>query len=251
MSNNLVIEPYNPTPVWMIWKFWIGLIIWLMIAFFIFILLMVFWGLFDEAIRSTMWGNASANPVLSLIIMIIAFLAAFLWNVMVWIIYNLFFNNKYYDLGKTLSLVSIINIFLFFIMALIYVVYNSNAEVLFLVLAFHIFFAVFLSITIMEIATNPNYSWVHMIWATIWLIISILIFLIVYNTLNIGIWDWIEMLFILPPLLSYTIVPLLHSLWEKLYYKFYEAGNNFLYIPSIDEVLVNEEDEDDVNVENL
>jgi len=46
----------------------------------------------------------------------------------------------------------------------------------------------------------------------------------------------IKMLIAIPPLLSYTIIPFAFSLREKLYYKFYEMGNNFLYIPSLSEV---------------
>lgn len=43
-------------------------------------------------------------------------------------------------------------------------------------------------------------------------------------------------LMLLPAILSYTVIPLVHSIWEKIYYKFYEMGNNFFYIPSLSEV---------------
>jgi hypothetical protein len=36
--------------------------------------------------------------------------------------------------------------------------------------------------------------------------------------------------------------------FEKIYYKLYEVGNDFLYVPSISEVLVDEEEVDEVNV---
>ncbi len=248
--KGIIIEPSNPTPMGLIWKTTIGLFVGLAIAFFIFIMVMVFGGIFDATIRAAVAGEGTTNPILALIVMIIAFIAAFLWNIMVWITYNLFFNNKYYSLWKILSLISIMNIFLFFIVAFLYIIFNSDATVLFLILAFHIFFAVFISYTIIEIFSNPNYSGVHIIWTTIWLSFAILIFLIFYKSINIGVWwDSIELLLVLPPILSYTLIALLHWLWEKLYYKFYEMWNNFLYIPTIEEVLVNEEDVDEINVE--
>lgn len=249
MSNsNIFIEPANPSAMWLMWKTLIWVIIWILIAFFIFVMLMVFGWLFYEAIRMTVSWNVWANPVLPLIIMIIAFIAALLWNILVAVIYNLFFNYKYYDIWKMLSLSSIINILIFFIVAAIYLIYNKNPEVLLLILAFHIFFAVFISYIIMETSTNPNYAWVHIIWATIWVTISVFIFLVAYKSVNVSVWVWIERLFILPPILSYIIIPLFHWLREKLYYKFYEWWNNFLYIPSLDEVMVDEEEVEEVNV---
>jgi hypothetical protein len=45
------------------------------------------------------------------------------------------------------------------------------------------------------------------------------------------------------------VIPFISTLWEKIYYKFYEMGSDFLYIPSISEVLVDEEEVDEVNVD--
>jgi hypothetical protein len=52
---------------------------------------------------------------------------------------------------------------------------------------------------------------------------------------------------ILPPVLAYTLVPFGSGIWEKIYYKFYELGNNGFYIPSIGER--DEEEGDDTNQE--
>lgn len=62
---------------------------------------------------------------------------------------------------------------------------------------------------------------------------------------------------LVPPIVGYTLIPFGSGIWEKIYYKFYELGNNGLYIPSATEV---EEEEtsapgtstsggDDINVE--
>jgi hypothetical protein len=59
-----------------------------------------------------------------------------------------------------------------------------------------------------------------------------------------------HLLLALPPVLIYATLPLFHGMWEKLYYKFYSAGNNFFYIPSLSEVTVDEEEYEEVLVED-
>jgi len=59
----------------------------------------------------------------------------------------------------------------------------------------------------------------------------------------------VRILLALPPVLAYFCLPLLHSTWEKIYYKFYSMGNNFFYIPSLNEVMIDSEEDDDVEVE--
>ena len=54
---------------------------------------------------------------------------------------------------------------------------------------------------------------------------------------------------ILPPVLAYALIPLGSGIWEKIYYKFYELGNNGFYIPSISER--EEEMEEDSNSEEV
>lgn len=54
---------------------------------------------------------------------------------------------------------------------------------------------------------------------------------------------------ILPPLLAYTLVPFGSGIREKIYYKFYELGNNGFYIPSIGEREEEFEEDDSTNQE--
>ena len=61
--------------------------------------------------------------------------------------------------------------------------------------------------------------------------------------------DKIFFLMLTPCITAYTFVPFVHALWEKMYYKSYEVGNNFLYIPSLQEVTIKEEDMDS-NMDN-
>lgn len=48
---------------------------------------------------------------------------------------------------------------------------------------------------------------------------------------------------LVPPILGYTLIPFGAGIREKVYYKFYELGNNGFYIPSAAE----SDDEDSEN----
>ncbi len=50
------------------------------------------------------------------------------------------------------------NSILLFFFAPIYLVFASQVDILFLVLGFHVIFAIFISATQIEICTNPRYS---------------------------------------------------------------------------------------------
>jgi len=67
----------------------------------------------------------------------------------------------------------------------------------------------------------------------------------------------IYLFMLLPPILGYTIIPFGAGIREKIYYKFYEIGNNGFYIPSVTESDDEESEEtgnkdgsEDINVES-
>lgn len=62
---------------------------------------------------------------------------------------------------------------------------------------------------------------------------------------------------LLPAVLGYALMPFGAGIRDKIYYKFYELGNNGFYTPSLEETEDESNDEDttggnseDVNVEN-
>lgn len=75
-----------------------------------------------------------------------------------------------------------------------------------------------------------------------------LIFAVAYKIIDVNEGSSVNVLLSLPPVLAYCFIPFWHGIREKIYWKFYEAGNNFFYIPSLNEVLVDEQDVDDVEV---
>ncbi|HBB03601.1 TPA: hypothetical protein DCZ39_01690 [Patescibacteria group bacterium] len=61
---------------------------------------------------------------------------------------------------------------------------------------------------------------------------------------------------LLPPVLGYALIPFGAGIREKIYYKFYELGNNGFYIASVTETDDEETDgtdttnsSDDINIE--
>ena len=92
----------------------------------------------------------------------------------------------------------------------------------------------------------------HLIWSTFWFCISIFVFLLIRKyTDPTNLSKQASILLSVPPLLAYSLIPFLHSIWEKIYHKFYSMWNNFFYIPTIDEILVNEEDNDEIEVDDM
>lgn len=251
MSDKLLtIEPNKPSGSELWIKSWVGLVIWIGIAFFIFVCLILVGSMFQEALRNRLIETVSTvNPLLPLILIVIAFLATLIGNIMTTWIYSLLFGQKYYDFSKMIYLVSVNNIILFFLFAPIYIIYYNRIEVLFMVLWFHIFFSVFLSNVSLDISSNPNYAGVALIGSAAGLSLSLVLFGVLFKTVDLSQGGAEKIILIAPCIIAYIVIPLVASIWEKLYYGFYQVWNNFLYIPSLDEVMVDQEEVDEINVE--
>ncbi|MEF2175129.1 MAG: hypothetical protein V3575_01550, partial [Candidatus Absconditabacteria bacterium] len=197
-------------------------------------------------------GTHSANttsPLIPLILIVIGFVTSFLGSVFVSGIYNLINSDKYYDLTKMFKISLSLNVIIFFIFVWLYILFYNNMDLLYMILAFHVIFSIFINASMIESMSNPNYTGVYLIGATMGICLSILIFAIVFKLSDSQFKEAKVYLITLPPLLGYTLIPLCISLWEKMYFKFYEMGNNFLYLPSLNEIMVHEEELDEVNVD--
>jgi len=246
----LDIEPHNPTGREIILKGFVGLIIGTVIAFLVFIVLVLVWGIIQEALAGSLNGNTVINPLLPLILMIIAFLGTFIGNLIITGVLNMIYTNKYYDMGKMFSIALLINVLLFFFFIPIYLLFMSSPQSLFLILALHIFVTVFMCYAGIEISTNPNYSASSLVGSVLWFTIAVFLFAVVFKVLGNGTeGTQINILLAVPPVLAYLCIPLFQTIREKLYYKFYTMGNNFLYIPSLNEVMVDAEDNSESNVD--
>lgn len=244
-------EPHNNTGWQVFAKAGIGLGVGVIIAFLIFIILFLASSMFTQALKSTMNTPGVANtvnPLLPLVLVIIAFIATFVGSVILSGLYNLFYSNKYYDLGKTFSVSLLTNIFLFFLAIPLYMMFYQNITTLFYILGLHIIFAIFVSYVQGEFITNPNYASSHLIGGIIGTALSMLGFV-----LSARLFEGNQNMLLMPSILGYTLIPFFHALWEKIYYKFYENGNNFLFLPSLDDILIaegNTTTNDDITVES-
>ena len=267
--DKLTTEPNNTSVGQIVAKVLIGLVIGLIIAFLVFIITILFNTMITQWVRAlSSSGSISWNPVLPGIFMLIAFIASLTGNIIVATVYNLLYTSKYYDMSKMLSLILISQIIIFFILAPVYILFWDSILWLFIIVAFHSIFSVFISYSLMEFTTNPNYSASNLIGGVIWFCITLLVFLWFYR--SFGASDFgldstsnqkIKLLIAIPPLLSYTLIPLCYCLREKLYYKFYEMGNNFFFVPSLSDVVYDQStgksqngeevqaSEDDINVD--
>lgn len=236
-AQNLAIEPASSDGWELVAKSFIGLVIGGISAVLMFVIIGVLGQLFQ--------AQEVGNPLLPLVMILIAFLTTLIGTLMVAGLYSVFYGKKYYDSSKMFGLGLLMQVFLLFVFFLLYVVFYSEPHLLYYVLAFHIMFWVFISYTVIETVSNPNYAWSHLVGTTIGFVGSIAVYLFINK--QVAVLDpsrQIYYLMLLAPILVYVWVPFWHNVWEKIYYQFYLVGNNFLYIPSLSEVIVTGEDID-------
>lgn len=248
-------EPANLTGWQLLGKVAIGTLVGWTIAALLFVILSFMWGIFANAFGQQ--TGTAVTPFLSLILLFIGFIATFIGNIAIGGAYNLFYNKKYYNTNKMFGLLFLTNGILFFFFAPIYIVFAKQIDTLFLILGFHVMFSVLISATQIEFSTNPNYSASALMGNVLWFAGTFFVYAVLYKSFGTaGIQQKIYFFMLLPPVLSYIIIPLGAGIREKIYYKFYEIWNNGLYIPSCTDIdenntweSVSSHDEDDINVE--
>jgi hypothetical protein len=235
-EKNTFNEPSNLTGRQLIGKTFTWLIVGGVIAALLFVVITFVGGMFTSALGGPdgTWGLASRpNPLLPLILLFIGFLSTFIGNISVSGLYSLFYSKKYINATKTFGLLLLTNWILFFILAPIYLIFSNSIQTLFIILGFHVLFAVFISSCQIEFATNPNYSGSAFMGNIIGFTAALLAYSLIYKAAITGdSQKQTYLLMLLPSILGYTLIPLWAGIREKIYYKFYEMGNNGFFIPS-------------------
>ena len=131
-----------------------GLLIWGILAFLFFIIVSLAGDTLTTMLQTAQIEGLGGNPLLPMLMLIIAFITTFIGTASVAGLYNVFYSKDYYDLGSMLRSVMIVNVILFLFFAPIYLLFASNLDSLFFVIAFHIVFSVFLCMCQMEILVN-------------------------------------------------------------------------------------------------
>lgn len=245
--------PSNLSGRQLVAKVLMGLVIGGIIAALLFIVVSFIGSMFTSALGAQTAEFSSANPLLPLILLFIGFISTFIGNIAVAGVYSLFYSKKYYDVTKMFGLLFLTNGILFFILAPVYILFGSQIETLFVILGFHVIFSVFASASQIEFTSNPNYSGSSLMGNVLGFAFALLIYGLIYKLTNGSApQQKIYLFMILPPVLAYALVPLGSGIREKIYYKFYELGNNGFYIPSVGEREEEWEEEsksEEVNVE--
>lgn len=237
-KTNLEIEP-NQSSWWeLLWKIFIWLLVWWIIAVLLFLILSIIWWIFTNSYTQVADYNSSSNPILPLLIILIGFLVSFIWNIWICGLYNLFFSKKYYRTRKSIWIIALTNGFLLLFLIPIYFIFGSDTNTMFMILGFHIIIAWFLSSLQNEIVSNPNYGASSVIWATL----SFVLIMFLYSIIWKAAMDWwsqqkLYLLLLFPPVICYWLLPLGASIWESIYYKMYELWNNPFFIPANDKNL--------------
>ena len=248
IQNN---TPLNPSWLSLLWKIVIWIIAWLLFSALVFVMFIWLWTSIDQAVSNSNNGIMNYSPLVWLSFLSIASLIAIVWSIVIAWIYNIIWNEDYYDMKIISSSILTANLLLIIPFLLLYgfVWTTESISTLFIVYWFHLFFAIYVSFITMDIVKNPNYSAVYVIGNSFGFIITILIFFIIYSLYNSNTWSDQKNILFFPPILAFSIIPFMSTLFEKTYYKFYEMWNDILYIPSLSEVMVDEEETDEVNVD--
>jgi hypothetical protein len=114
LPSNLFIEPSDMTGRNIAGKILLGLVIGMIISFIIFMIVALLGG-----------EQFVVNPLLPLILVLIAFLSTFFGNIAVAAAYSLLFNRTYYDVSKMMTLILWSNVLLFFILVPLYLMFNA------------------------------------------------------------------------------------------------------------------------------
>lgn len=153
----------------------------------IFLIVIFVSGSLQEAIRGRVSDSlATINPLLSLILLLIAFISTFIGNTLNTLMYNIFFGSKYYDAGKTFSFVIISNVIVLFFFAPLYMMFSDNIQSMFVILGIHVLLAIFVSASIQEFVTNPHYSGAHLIGTLLGLSVTMFAFGLVIKSVDLN-----------------------------------------------------------------
>lgn len=243
---------------------WIRLIGWMIVGWLVWVLIFVisvlFWGLFTQALQQITDQNVESQPVLWMILLIIWFLTWVVGSVTMAIITWLVEWDKYPSIWNLIKLAFTSNIILFFAIAPAYLIWNSDLSGWYVVLSVHTVLSIFVAQTMIDISAHPNYATSALMWTSLWLALYVLIFwlmfkMFTYDALgNTTSTTTLQLLLSLPPVLAYSLIPFVGWLWTKIYCSMASAGADMFYTQSFSERTKDEQAEsaeqtEEINVE--
>ncbi len=242
----------NDISVWSFFgKIFIGVVIWICVAALLFGVLTAFWWMSGN-------DNGQVNPILGILLPVVWFIVTFVWNLVLALMYSMFFSKRYYNFGKMFWLIFVSSLILLVFFFIIYALYSDINE-LYLILWLQIAFSLYISLNLMDFLSQPNYSASSLMWNTLWCVLAVVAHLWIMNVM-VKWWSNSQdviMPTIISSVITYGVMILGAWIWDALYYKFYEWWNNPFYLPSLNELREErqkeeskkEKEDEEVNVE--
>lgn len=236
-------------------RIFIGAIVWICVAALLFGAL--------TAISSITGSDGDSLKMLWVLLPVVWFIVWFIWNLALAGLYNIFFSKRYYNFGKMFWLIFVSSLIIFIFFFAIYSIcaslFNNNVVLLYTILWFQIIFELFISINLIDFLSQPNYSASSLMGNMLGCVLSIVLHLLLIRLLkgNDGQFHLKIWLILGSAMVTYTMTVLGSSLWDAIYYKFYEWWNNPFYLPSLNELreerkkeeVKKKEEEEEVNVD--
>ena len=167
-----------PSTIWwwaLLWKIGIWLVVWALMAVVYFVLAGILgtlmWGGW-EVTSSWLWFLASENQFAWIVNLLLWFVIAFVWNLVLMVIYTFFFSGKYTDVGKTVGLLLLTNGILSVGIAVVFLMFKDLPNASIVVFVLYVCLATFVSACQIEFVVNPNYAASSLMWCCLWFCVS-------------------------------------------------------------------------------
>jgi hypothetical protein len=202
--------------------------------------------------------GGAPSPILGILLAFIGFIAGMFGNMGLALLYNLFFSKRYYTLGKMFGLIFTSSIIIFVLSIPLYFLVQGGVVTSFTILGFQILFSFYVTSNLIESLAQPNYSASSLMGNTLGFVLSVVVYLaIVMGVQGQELNNQIFLFMLLPTIVGYPMILFGLGLWDAIYYKFFEWGNNPFYLPSLAElrkerqaeVEAEEKSKEEVNVE--
>lgn len=232
-------EPNDITLKDFCWKIFIWLLSWGIISVILF--------LFTGVIGGILGDNGGApTSILWIVLAAVGFITGMIGNMGCALLFNILFSKRYYNLSKMLGLIFTSSMIIFVAFVPIYLLFPWTVTTAYSICGFQIIFSFFITICLMDFLSHPNYSASSLMGNLLGFMFSSAAYLVLVNITNSNSED-IEtntlLLLIVPSILGYTVTLFGSGIWDAIYYKLFEWGNNPFYLPSLTELKRKEQEE--------
>lgn len=226
-------------------KILLWIVVWICVAALLFATLSALWWLTSPE------DSNSLNSIIWVLLPVVGFIVGFVWNLALALLYNIFFSKRYYSFSKMAGLIFASSLIIFIFFFVPYLLFK-DMNTLYTLLWFQIIFELFIAKNLIDFLSQPNYSASSLMWNTLWAILAVVVHIIIVSMPDFNI-----LLIIASAVIAYVMIAIGSWIWDAIYYKFYEWGNNPFYLPSLNELREERrkeeekkaKEEEDVNVD--